>query len=59
VTPLEIFLITALTALGGFTAWITRRYISHLESDLFRSRKTAHRGTEIAEKAVTVAEDRA
>lgn len=53
-----LFLIAALTGLGGFTGLLVKRYLDHLESDLAYARKTAHRGTETAEKAVKVAEER-
>lgn len=52
----SLFLIAALTGLGGFTGLLVKRYLDHLESDLAYSRKTAQRGTETAEKAVHVAE---
>ncbi len=53
----SLFLIAALTGLGGFTGLLVKRYLDHLESDLAYSRRTAHRGTETAEKAAKVAED--
>lgn len=56
-TEFSLFLIAALTGLGGFTGLLVKRYIDHLESDLAYSRKTAQRGTETAEKAAGVAEN--
>ena len=40
-----------MTGLGAYSGWVTRQYIGHLLSDLAYSRKTMHRGTELAEKA--------
>ena len=56
-SPTEIWLAAAVVSMGGFVAWFLRWALAHLESDLAYSRKTAYRGTELAEKAVS--EDRA
>ena len=52
-----VWLTAAIAALSGFTAWLIKWALAHLESDLAYTRKTAHRGTELAEKEV--AEDAA
>jgi hypothetical protein len=55
-TPLEVFLVAALTGVGGYSAWVTKQYIAHLLSDLDYSRKGHERGTVTAERATKVAE---
>lgn len=50
------FLIAALTGLGTYAGWITRRYIGHLEDENTMLRKRAERGTALAEKGAAVAE---
>lgn len=47
----------AIVGLAAFCGWLIKWALAHLESDLAYTRKTAQRGTEIAEKAV--AEDAA
>ena len=47
-----LWLTGAIAALAGFTAWMVKWTLAHLESDLAHSRKTAQRGTTLAEKAV-------
>lgn len=58
-TPLEAFLIAAVTGLGAFTAFLVRWQMAHLESDLAYSRKSNERGTSLAEKGATLAEQKA
>lgn len=55
-SPLEAFLIAALTGVGSFAAWMTKRYIAHLETENTKLSEQAHRGTELAEKGADVAE---
>lgn len=55
-TPLEIFLVAALTGLGAFTGILVKAIFAHYENDLAWARKTAERGAVVAEKAVSVAE---
>lgn len=43
----------AIAGLAAFCGWLVRWALAHLESDLAYTRRTAQRGTEIAEKAVT------
>lgn len=43
-------------AVGGAFMWLLKLYIAHLEADIAHSRKSAQRGTELAEKAADVAE---
>jgi hypothetical protein len=47
-----IFLIAALTGLGGFTAWLLRDYIAYLKAQTENWRQIAYRGANVAEKAV-------
>lgn len=47
-----VFLIAALTGLGGFSAWLLRDYISYLKAQGEYWRQIAYRGTNVAEKAV-------
>lgn len=51
-----LWLTGAIAALAGFTALLVKQFIAHLESDLAYSRKTAHRGTELAEESLSQAE---
>ena len=57
-SPLEAFLIAALTGLGAYSAWVTKQYIAHLLSDIDGLSKSAHRGTAQAEKATDALEQR-
>lgn len=57
--PVVAFLIAAVSGLGAYAGWVTRAYISHLLSDLAYSRKSAHRGTELAERGTRIAEQKA
>ncbi len=58
-TPLEAFLIAALTGLGAYAAWVTKAYIAHLLSDIASLTQSAKRGTEQAEKGAELAERKA
>lgn len=58
-TPTELWLAGALAALGGFTAWLLRWALSHLESDLSYARRGHERGATTAEQAVAIAERKA
>lgn len=55
--PFVLWVTAAIAGLAGFCGWLIKWALAHLESDLAYSRKTAYRGTELAEKAVS--EDRA
>lgn len=52
-----LWLTGAIAALAGFTALLVKQFISHLESDLAYSRKSATRGVDTAERATTKAEE--
>ena len=49
--PFVAWLTIAVGGLGGFTAFLVRWIIRHLESDLAYSRRTAQRGAAVAEEA--------
>lgn len=46
-----LWVTAAIVGLAAFCGWLVRWAISHLESDLAYMRRTAQRGTELAEKA--------
>ena len=49
--PFVVYLTVIIGGLGSYAAYITKRYLTHLESDLAYSRRTAIRGTVTAEEA--------
>jgi len=59
VDPFVAWVTVAIVGLAGFTGWLVRWIIQHLESDLAYARRSSTRGTALAEKAVAEAEDRA
>jgi hypothetical protein len=53
-----VWLTASIAGLAGFTAWLIKAFITHLEKDIDYSRRTATRGVETAERATSVAEQR-
>lgn len=58
-TPLEVFLIAALTGISGYAGWVTKQYIAHLLSDIVDERKSNELSLALAEKGADAAEHRA
>jgi hypothetical protein len=46
-------------AVGGAFMWLIKLMVAHFESDLAYTRKTAERGTELAEHGAEIAEKKA
>lgn len=53
--PFVLWMTVALAGLAGFTGYMVKWALQHLESDLAWARKTAQRGADVAEKAIDVA----
>lgn len=51
-----VWLTGAIVGLAGFTGWLARRYVSHLEKENERLYRAAERGTRQAERGASVAE---
>lgn len=56
--PFILWVTVAIGGLATFTGWLIKAYIVHLESDIAHARRTAQRGTETAEKATSLAEQK-
>lgn len=54
--PFLVWLTAAILTLGGFTGFLVKWIIAHLESDLAYARRTASRGVATAEEAAQLAE---
>lgn len=54
--PFVLWLTVALGGLASYAVWITKRYITHLETENDRNWRLAERGTMLAEQGAVVAE---
>lgn len=54
-----VWLLGALASLAGFTAWLVKWVLAHMQKDIDALTRVAERGATTAERATTVAEAKA